>query len=146
MEKIDKPIFKIFSDTNSQTLNSSTALNSSSNVQFGCGSKNCDQTKRRLRYIPFSKPTVSNSTEQCQGSSADDFPELFTRQQNENGAVILCFLIGLYGFTLLAIVCDSYFLPCVERICESMNLSEVSNKIKYFHVVSIEVLILYKKI
>lgn len=77
--------------------------------------------------IPFSRPRVENGTlgNECLPST-DDFPPIFDEGQLRSGAVVVCFLIGIYCFTLLAVVCDSYFLPCVERICEALNLSQVS--------------------
>lgn len=77
--------------------------------------------------IPFARPRSENtSAEVCDDSnSMDDFPAVWNEQQLRNGAVVLAFVIGIYCFTLLAIICDSYFLPCVERICEALNLSQV---------------------
>lgn len=60
--------------------------------------------------------------------SSDDFPEIFTDEQNKNGYVFVCFVIGIYCFTLLAIICDNYFLPCVDRFCEVFEISEVSKR------------------
>lgn len=61
--------------------------------------------------------------------SSEDFPQLFTDEQRKNGAVALSFFVGIYCFTLLAILCDNYFLPCVERFCKVFDLSDVSNLI-----------------
>lgn len=66
-----------------------------------------------------------NGSIEC-GSSSEDFPNFLTEQEVEKGAIILVFFIGIYCFTLLAIICDHYFLPCVEKICEALNLSHVS--------------------
>lgn len=67
-----------------------------------------------------------NETEVICTESLDEFPEVFTPEQLEQGYFVLAFPIGIYCFTLLAVICDSYFLPCVERICESLNLTQVS--------------------
>ncbi|XP_044267165.1 sodium/potassium/calcium exchanger 4-like [Tribolium madens] len=77
--------------------------------------------KRHRRYIILSR-TKLNATEEC-SSSSDDFLTLFTEAQVEKGGIIVVFCIGIYCFTLLAIICDNYFLPCVEKICEALNLS-----------------------
>lgn len=62
------------------------------------------------------------------GSSEDDFPTFFlTDDQIKHGGIIVCLLIGIYSFSLLACVCDGYFLPCVETICEILNLTPVRN-------------------
>lgn len=65
------------------------------------------------------------------GDSSDDFPSFFTDEQRRNGAVALCFIVGIYCFTLLAIICDNYFLPCVQRLCDVFKISEVSQSLFY---------------
>ncbi|KAF2887033.1 hypothetical protein ILUMI_19140, partial [Ignelater luminosus] len=75
---------------------------------------------KRITPIMFAKPFSDNDI--C-SDSLDDFPNFFTPEQRKQGAIIIAFLVGIYCFTLLAIVCDNYFLPCVERICETLNLS-----------------------
>lgn len=80
---------------------------------------------KRITPIMFAHPRAEiNTTETC-SSSMDEFPNIFTEQQLRNGGIVVAFLVGIYCFTLLAIICDSYFLPCVERICEALNLSQV---------------------
>lgn len=46
-------------------------------------------------------------------------------EQLSNGAVIVHLFAALYFFVLLAIVCDDYFLPSVECVCEDLNISKV---------------------
>lgn len=70
----------------------------------------------------FMNPTDNESY--C--SSLEDFPNFFTPEQRKNGAIIVAFLVGIYCFTLLAIICDRYFLPCVETICDFLHLSQVN--------------------
>lgn len=41
------------------------------------------------------------------------------------GAIVLHFLGAIYFFTLLAIVCNDFFIPTVECICEDLGISEV---------------------
>ncbi|KAG5887628.1 hypothetical protein JTB14_036273 [Gonioctena quinquepunctata] len=97
-------------------------------------------THKHRQFIPFFRPFRSylrgndngrlrlldneNSTNaSCPDSSSDDFPEILSEDQVTHGGIILVLLVGLYGFTLLAVVCDKYFLPCVETICETLKLS-----------------------
>lgn len=47
-------------------------------------------------------------------------------QQRRHGAVFLHFLGAVYFFTLLAVVCNDYFLPSVEFICEDLHIPKVS--------------------
>lgn len=53
-------------------------------------------------------------------------------EQLRQGAFLLYALFGIYSFTLLAIVCNDYFIPCVELICEDLNIPQVLlTKLKY---------------
>ncbi|KAL4717500.1 hypothetical protein ACJJTC_000649 [Scirpophaga incertulas] len=59
------------------------------------------------------------------GDSIDSFPDgIFTDEQLRQGAFLLYLFFGVYSFTLLAIVCNDYFLPCVEFICEDLNIPQ----------------------
>ncbi|TNM84959.1 hypothetical protein fugu_009137 [Takifugu bimaculatus] len=54
-----------------------------------------------------------------------EFPEdIFTKEQRKNGAVVLHTLCAIYMFYALAIVCDDYFVPSLEKISENLQLSE----------------------
>ncbi|XP_038145075.1 sodium/potassium/calcium exchanger 3-like isoform X2 [Cyprinodon tularosa] len=54
-----------------------------------------------------------------------EFPEdIFTKEQRKNGAVLLHALCAIYMFYALAIVCDDYFVPSLEKISENLHLSE----------------------
>ncbi|XP_049944981.1 sodium/potassium/calcium exchanger 3 [Schistocerca serialis cubense] len=60
----------------------------------------------------------------CTPPAIDDFPrDLFSEQQRQEGAVVLHVLASLYLFVALAVVCDRYFVPAVERICQALNMS-----------------------
>ncbi|XP_034237890.1 sodium/potassium/calcium exchanger 3 isoform X2 [Thrips palmi] len=60
----------------------------------------------------------------CTNPAIDDFPrDLFTDKQRQDGAVVLHALVALYLFAALAVVCDKYFVPAVERICHALNMS-----------------------
>ncbi|XP_049884653.1 sodium/potassium/calcium exchanger 4-like [Pectinophora gossypiella] len=64
--------------------------------------------------------------EECAAeNSVDSFPEsIFTDDQLRQGAFLLYVLFGIYAFTLLAIVCNDYFIPCVEFICEDLKIPQ----------------------
>lgn len=48
-----------------------------------------------------------------------EFPEgFFTKQERMDGGIVIYFLIILYMFMALSIVCDEYFLPSLEIISE----------------------------
>uniref|UniRef100_V5I968 Sodium/potassium/calcium exchanger 4 n=1 Tax=Anoplophora glabripennis TaxID=217634 RepID=V5I968_ANOGL len=53
-----------------------------------------------------------NVTPNCTPAAINEFPpDGFTRQQRQHGFVVLHALLACYLFTLLAIVCDDYFVP-----------------------------------
>uniref|UniRef100_A0A8C7ZZA7 Solute carrier family 24 member 3 n=1 Tax=Oryzias sinensis TaxID=183150 RepID=A0A8C7ZZA7_9TELE len=54
-----------------------------------------------------------------------EFPtDLFTNEERTEGAVALHVLCTFYMFCALALVCDDYFVPSLEKICERLDLSE----------------------
>ncbi|XP_017871041.1 PREDICTED: sodium/potassium/calcium exchanger 3 isoform X4 [Drosophila arizonae] len=60
----------------------------------------------------------------CTQPAIDDFPrDLFTEAQRQSGAVVLHVIASLYLFVALAVVCDEYFVPAVEKICAALNMS-----------------------
>ncbi|KAG4065953.1 hypothetical protein HA402_006671 [Bradysia odoriphaga] len=68
-----------------------------------------------------------NQSPECMvNSSIDEFPnDIFTNEQRLNGFIALHILGAIYFFTLLAVVCNDYFLPSVECICSDLNISKV---------------------
>ncbi|XP_067636274.1 sodium/potassium/calcium exchanger 3-like isoform X2 [Eurosta solidaginis] len=68
---------------------------------------------------------LSTTTEiNCTQPAIDDFPkDLFTEAQRQSGAVVLHVIASLYLFLALAVVCDEYFVPAVEKICAALNMS-----------------------
>jgi len=56
----------------------------------------------------------------------DEFPKLnvFTHAQIKSGFWVVHLLVSLYMFGALAIVCDDYFVPALERLSEALQLSE----------------------
>ncbi|XP_072753163.1 sodium/potassium/calcium exchanger 4 isoform X2 [Anoplolepis gracilipes] len=66
-----------------------------------------------------------NDSYNCTPPAIKEFPsDGFTRQQREAGFVIIHFVIAIYLFLLLAIVCDDYFVPSIKKICERLNVTE----------------------
>lgn len=58
-----------------------------------------------------------------------DFPEgFFTKQERTDGGIVIYFLIILYMFMAMSIVCDEYFLPSLEIISEGkwLKISPIS--------------------
>uniref|UniRef100_A0A8C1KAS7 Solute carrier family 24 member 6a n=1 Tax=Cyprinus carpio TaxID=7962 RepID=A0A8C1KAS7_CYPCA len=58
-------------------------------------------------------------------SAIHEFPEdIFTKGQRRHGAILLHVFCAVYMFYALAIVCDVYFVPSLEKICKNLHLSE----------------------
>ncbi|CAL9706987.1 unnamed protein product [Knipowitschia caucasica] len=79
-------------------------------------------TKRELHQ----EKDASNKTPMGTSKSPlTEFPDdVFTLEQRRHGAVILHVLCAIYMFHALAIVCDIYFVPSLEKISVNLNLSE----------------------
>ncbi|XP_077437436.1 sodium/potassium/calcium exchanger 3 [Vanacampus margaritifer] len=61
----------------------------------------------------------------CTEPAIHEFPrDYFTNQERIDGAVGLHVLCAVYMFYALAIVCDDYFVPSLDKICERLHLSE----------------------
>ncbi|XP_066199883.1 sodium/potassium/calcium exchanger 4 isoform X2 [Saccopteryx leptura] len=61
----------------------------------------------------------------CTAPAIHEFPaDLFSNRDRQHGAVLLHILGALYMFYALAIVCDDFFVPSLEKICEKLYLSE----------------------
>uniref|UniRef100_UPI003B5B9B0C sodium/potassium/calcium exchanger 3-like isoform X2 n=1 Tax=Eucyclogobius newberryi TaxID=166745 RepID=UPI003B5B9B0C len=75
-------------------------------------------TKREL----YQEKEASNKTLK---SAITEFPDdIFSLEQRRHGAVMLHVLCAIYMFHALAIVCDIYFVPSLEKISVNLNLSE----------------------
>ncbi|XP_066090754.1 sodium/potassium/calcium exchanger 3 isoform X1 [Saccopteryx bilineata] len=61
----------------------------------------------------------------CTEPALHEFPnDIFSNEDRRQGAVVLHVLCAMYMFYALAIVCDDFFVPSLEKICESLQLSE----------------------
>ncbi|KOB77279.1 Sodium/potassium/calcium exchanger 4, partial [Operophtera brumata] len=49
-------------------------------------------------------------------------PDGFTRFQRQHGYIVLHCLLAIYCFLLLGTVCEQYFVPAIEMICERLNM------------------------
>ncbi|XP_008141334.1 sodium/potassium/calcium exchanger 5 [Eptesicus fuscus] len=75
--------------------------------------------------LPQRLPRATGNSTQCVISPSSEFPEgFFTKQERADGGIVIYFLIILYMFLALSIVCDEYFLPSLELISESLGLSQ----------------------
>ncbi|KAM9808810.1 sodium/potassium/calcium exchanger 3 isoform 1-T1 [Syngnathus typhle] len=61
----------------------------------------------------------------CTEPAIHEFPtDYFTNQERIDGAVGFHVLCAVYMFYALALVCDDYFVPSLDKICERLDLSE----------------------
>uniref|UniRef100_G3RGP2 Sodium/potassium/calcium exchanger 5 n=1 Tax=Gorilla gorilla gorilla TaxID=9595 RepID=G3RGP2_GORGO len=75
--------------------------------------------------LPQRLPRATGNSTQCVISPSSEFPDgFFTRQERRDGGIIIYFLIIVYMFMAISIVCDEYFLPSLEIISESLGLSQ----------------------
>ncbi|XP_012308562.1 sodium/potassium/calcium exchanger 4 isoform X2 [Aotus nancymaae] len=67
----------------------------------------------------------TQTAKNCTDPAIHEFPtDLFSNKERQHGAVLLHILGALYMFYALAIVCDDFFVPSLEKICERLHLSE----------------------
>ncbi|KAM7165476.1 sodium/potassium/calcium exchanger 4 [Macrochelys suwanniensis] len=68
---------------------------------------------------------VTHEEKNCTEPAINEFPEdAFTNKERQEGAVLFHIIGALYMFYALAIVCDDFFVPSLEKICEKLHLSE----------------------
>ncbi|XP_025775168.1 sodium/potassium/calcium exchanger 4 [Puma concolor] len=61
----------------------------------------------------------TQTAKNCTDPAIHEFPtDLFSNKERQHGAVLLHILGALYMFYALAIVCDDFFVPSLEKICE----------------------------
>ncbi|KAM6970725.1 sodium/potassium/calcium exchanger 3 [Aplochiton taeniatus] len=78
------------------------------------------QPRRRLM-----QESADNHTVDPPRAAIHEFPtDIFTKPELRRGAVLLHVLCAIYMFYALAIVCDDYFVPSLEKISENLQLSE----------------------
>lgn len=70
-----------------------------------------------------------NGIANCTQPAIDDFPrDIFTPEERLRGAVVFHVAASLYLFLALAVVCDKYFVPAVEKICSGKNKLRVGKE------------------
>lgn len=69
--------------------------------------------------------TVPPSADVDEDAPSGNFPpDLFTMAQRRRGAVVLHIFGVVYMFIALAVVCDEFFIPALDVITQTMNISE----------------------
>ncbi|XP_020711109.2 sodium/potassium/calcium exchanger 4 isoform X3 [Athalia rosae] len=61
----------------------------------------------------------------CTPPAIEDFPhDIFDEKQRQDGAVVVHVIVSLYLFIALAVVCEKFFVPAVEKICHALSMSK----------------------
>ncbi|TSK22711.1 Ras and Rab interactor 2 [Bagarius yarrelli] len=77
------------------------------------------------KLLHFTNESEGKDARNCTQPGIHEFPEdIFTNQERMEGAVALHIICAMYMFSALALVCDDYFVPSLEKICERLHLSE----------------------
>lgn len=86
---------------------------------FSSNNKNLNVwSNRHLLEIGIVKSNVSLN---CTPLAINNFPnDAFSQSQRQHGAVVIHILVSVYMFVALALLCDEYFIPCLEIICKSL--------------------------
>ncbi|XP_070577286.1 sodium/potassium/calcium exchanger 3-like [Ptychodera flava] len=89
---------------------------------------------RKILSTPNYTVNGENETDSGNNDTEDEFcipptihefpPDYFTNEQRLQGALVLHFICVIYMFIALAIVCDDYFVPSLEKICVRLGFSE----------------------
>ncbi|XP_008418620.1 sodium/potassium/calcium exchanger 3-like isoform X1 [Poecilia reticulata] len=83
------------------------------------------ETGRHFSKRELVQQTEDNHNGSISRSAIHEFPEdIFTLAQRRQGAVLLHVLCAIYMFHALAIVCDVYFVPSLEKVSENLQLSQ----------------------
>ncbi|KAJ8688421.1 hypothetical protein QAD02_024216 [Eretmocerus hayati] len=63
--------------------------------------------------------------ENCTPPSINEFPsDGLTREQRQQGYILIHVLVAVYSFLLLAIICDDFFVPSISKICERISVTK----------------------
>ena len=82
-----------------------------------------ERSTREARSIEFNR--TSTPPRNCVEPSIDEFPDDFMTQyqRREQGGVIIHFVLAIYMFGALAVVCDDYFVPSLEQITTKLKMN-----------------------
>lgn len=68
--------------------------------------------------------TIIDDNKNCTHPAIDEFPrDFFTQEQRTKGGVIIHVLLATYLIFALGAICDDFFVPVLEVICDKLHLS-----------------------
>merc|ERR1711953_1109822 len=60
----------------------------------------------------------------CNPPAIDEFPpDFFTQEQRTQGGIMVHILIATYLIFALGAICDDFFVPILEKICDTLHMS-----------------------
>ncbi|KAF7988439.1 hypothetical protein HCN44_001012 [Aphidius gifuensis] len=66
-----------------------------------------------------------NQSKNCTQPSIQEFPgDGLTPDERRSGYIIFHIIIAMYLFLLLAIICDDFFVPSIQKICEKLDMTK----------------------
>ncbi|XP_048455784.1 sodium/potassium/calcium exchanger 4-like [Rhincodon typus] len=98
-----------------------------SRLEYGKATGNQATLDRKWWNRKLMVAVTANDTQakNCTDPAIREFPsDLFTNKERQQGGVLLHIAGAVYMFYALAIVCDDFFVPALEKICERLHLSE----------------------
>ncbi|XP_015906651.1 probable sodium/potassium/calcium exchanger CG1090 [Parasteatoda tepidariorum] len=77
--------------------------------------------RKLLSFYDFTESLSEN--ENCTKPDIEQFPRpLIDYPTRRNGGLAVHIFVSLYMFLGLAIICDEYFVPSLEKMCKSLNM------------------------
>ncbi|XP_076245504.1 sodium/potassium/calcium exchanger 4 [Calliopsis andreniformis] len=84
-----------------------------------------DTRLRKLLQFESTSTGAEKNETNCIPAAIEEFPsDGLTREQRQSGFIVVHFVVAIYMFLLLAIVCDDFFVPSLKRICDNMSVTE----------------------
>ncbi|XP_015116117.1 sodium/potassium/calcium exchanger 4 [Diachasma alloeum] len=84
-----------------------------------------DHASNRIRVrklMQIGEPEL-NGSHNCTQPSIQEFPsDGFTADERRSGYILIHIILALYLFLLVAIVCDDFFVPSIQRICDKFGM------------------------
>ena len=82
------------------------------------------RSTREARSVELERNETITPPQNCVKPSIDDFPDDFMTQyqRQKQGGVVIHFLLAIYMFGALALVCDDYFVPSLEQITTKLHM------------------------
>jgi sodium/potassium/calcium exchanger 4 len=85
-------------------------------THFDCGFSETSQSSFRHLLSEPTKPA-------CTAPAILEFPrDTMNHKQRLYGGIIIHILVAFYMFLAITIICDDYFVPALDVICERCNL------------------------